>query len=86
MGLYFHEDVALDRIRREIDGPGSLLGYRQMFVHVVFRNCAETGADPGFSEGDLYKLPPTLSNGNYCLTSPFFARKNMVKIFALVSL
>ena len=34
------------------------------------------GADPGFSEGGFgLKLPPTLSNCNCCLTSPFSQKK-----------
>ena len=66
-------------VKRHMNIPSS-------FVHVAFRNCAEKGADPGFSEGGSDKFPPTFSNGYCCLTSPFFARKNMVKIFALVSL
>ena len=48
-------------------------------------------ADPGISEGgggggDSDKRPPTLSNCDCYLTSPFSTRKSMVKIFAFVSL
>ena len=37
-------------------------------------------------KGGSDKLLPTLSNCYCCLTSPFFTRKSMVKIFAFVSL
>ena len=41
-----------------------------------------TGADPGFSEEGSDRFLPTLSSYYCCLTSPFFTRKSMVKVFA----
>ena len=45
-----------------------------------------TWAEPGFSEGGSDKCPPIFSNCYCCLTSPFFTRNSMVKIFVFVSL
>ena len=42
----------------------------------------QTGADPGFSEEGSDRFLPTLSSYYCCLTSPFFTRKSMVKVFA----
>ena len=58
------------------------MGKMQNQESKIFATMRSSGAVPGFSEGGSDRLLPTLSNCYCCLTSPFFTRKSMVKIFA----